>query len=396
MSFSADEWKNVVDELFSSEMKTLITNIAKSKGWEMDSILGSLYASSKPEAEEKTVIDHKTNIISCFKVLIHKVNANDESASAFKTREYSDSIKAISEYDGEIRTMEDIKSILSNYGKKNPEKTLVKIKEILETGTLEAAEKARKDEKVLAVNNLTKVYGIGNKKAVSLYKEYGIFTVESLKKKILELPDILHDKQMIGIKYYDDLNERIPRIEMMAYEKILLDIVEESGLELKLSINGSYRRKMETSGDIDVLISSTHKGIRNKLIEILKTKKIVVETLASGNKKFMGVSIIPGYTKYRHIDIIETKIEEYPFGVLYFTGSGGFNAKMRGMALDKGYSLNEYCLSNKKTKEPITEEEITSKIGKKYFEEEKDIFDFLGIEYVLPECRVNITASKVQ
>jgi DNA polymerase (family 10) len=152
---------------------------------------------------------------------------------------------------------------------------------------------------------------------------------------------------------------------------------------------------MPTSGDIDVLISCINKEARTKFISALKKQGIIVEVLASGSKKFMGISKLQSFEKYRHIDIIESKPEEYAFGILYFTGSGGFNAMMRGIALEKGYSMNEYRLSHKLTKKPLTEEEIFQKLGKNNFEEEIDIFKFIDMEYVLPEKRINITPAKV-
>ena len=109
----------------------------------------------------------------------------------------------------------------------------------------------------------------------------------------------------------------------------------------------------------------------------------------------MGISKLHGYNTYRHIDIIETTLEEYAFGILYFTGSGGFNVQMRKHALTKGYTLNEYCLSHYDTKINVSVEEIQSKIGKSYFETELDIFQFLELEYVEPKDRDNITPSKM-
>ena len=52
----------------------------------------------------------------------------------------------------------------------------------------------------------------------------------------------------------------------------------------------------------------------------------------------------------RHIDIIVTDPKSYPFAVLYFTGSAGFNIKMRQHALQKGYSMSEYGISKKNVK----------------------------------------------
>ena len=112
---------------------------------------------------------------------------------------------------------------------------------------------------------------------------------------------------------------------------------------------------------------------------------IIAEVLASGNKKFMGISKLPHMNHYRHIDIIDTDIDEYPFAQLYFTGSGGFNADMRSIALKKGYSLNEYCISDKNTKIAVTSDKIMEKIGKPNIECEKDIFKFLDMKYVDPK-----------
>jgi len=134
---------------------------------------------------------------------------------------------------------------------------------------------------------------------------------------------------------------------------------------------------------------------RKQFINQLKEKNIIKETLADGNTKFMGISKLPSYPTHRHIDIIETSRDEYPFAVLYFTGSGGFNSYMRSIALSKGYSLNEHCMSYKKDKKCITSSTIFSEIGKPVFEEEKDIFDFLDMKYLLPELRNNITLSKL-
>ena len=121
----------------------------------------------------------------------------------------------------------------------------------------------------------------------------------------------------------------------------------------------------------------------------MKEKGYIKETLADG-KKFMGVIKLPEFTKFRHIDIIETSSECYPFGVLYFTGSGGFNARMRHHALSKGYSLNEYDFTDKLTKKPIKKEIIEKKLEKTTFDTEQDIFKFLDMDYVEPSARISL------
>ena len=69
-----------------------------------------------------------------------------------------------------------------------------------------------------------------------------------------------------------------------------------------------------------------------------------------------------------------TKPQEYPFAVLYFTGSKYFNTLMRQHALDRGLSMNEYSLKDVETKEPVDH----------VFETERDIFDYLEYTYVDP------------
>lgn len=347
-------------------------------------------------AESKTVTDHKINIVRNFKIMINKVMANEEKNATFKIRGYTDALKILNDYEGPITNMDIVIQLFQLAGKKNPKKTLAKIEEIITTGQLASAEAAKSDPKVIAVTNLTKIYGVGNKKALSLCSEFGVTTVQGLKDLYASDSSVINAKQAIGLNYYDDLDERIPRDEMIKYDYILTNIAKKEFPHLELSINGSYKRGLPTSGDIDVLVTSdgNTEQDRKAFIARLKELGIIVETLANGKKKFMGISKIEG-GKNRHIDIIDTTRESYPFGVLYFTGSGGFNARMRGHALKQGYSINEYGISHKKTKKPVSSEEIMEKIGKPMFETEKDIFDFVGMEYVHPTERKGLTLSKV-
>ena len=150
------------------------------------------------------------------------------------------------------------------------------------------------------------------------------------------------------------------------------------------------------SGDIDVLITSSdydEKTIRKLLINNLKEKKIIIDTFSSGDTKFMGICKIPEDQYARHIDIIDTSIDSFPFAQLYFTGSGRFNTIMRQHCLKLGYTLNEHNLSYK-NKTQINSDLIYNKIGKNAFETENDIFKFLDMEYVLPCDRDLYTYGK--
>ena len=138
------------------------------------------------------------------------------------------------------------------------------------------------------------------------------------------------------------------------------------------------RRQKSDSGDIDVLITGSSKAIYDVFIDSLIKSDILIETLARGDTKYMGLAKHKSLSNIaRRIDIMYTTRKEYPYAVLYFTGSADFNPKMRKIALDMGYSLNEHSLTNTTTKEKLDIQ----------FESEKDIFKFLNMDYVEPQNR---------
>ncbi len=341
----------------------------------------------------------KEELIKQINVVIHKTTLDNVKGAPFKIRQYADTIKLLLNYpEDKIVDLSHLTEWFKSNGKKNPTNIISKIESYVKTGYFPMAEDALKDPVVNAVVNLTKIANIGPAKAKELYNKFGIITIQDLRAKYSIQPDIIHDKQKLGLFYHEDLLQRIPRDEMEAYNTALASICSSISKDMLFSINGSFRRGLSSSGDIDVLISGPvgkNKEYRKKFIEELTSKGIIKEILASGNKKFMGIAKLNGYTYHRHIDIIDTEIEQYPFAQLYFTGSGGFNSHMRLVALKKGFSINEYCISYKTTKKPVDVQDIRKKIGKSCFETEQDIFTFIDLEFVKPEERNNATLSKM-
>ena len=94
----------------------------------------------------------------------------------------------------------------------------------------------------------------------------------------------------------------------------------------------------------------------------------------------MGICKLPRHKTNRRLDMIYTDYTNYSFTLLYFTGSGQFNIDMRNHALSLGYSLSEYGLKYSKGKNK-------GNFVEHKFENEKDIFEFLGIKYIKPEDR---------
>jgi len=320
--------------------------------------------------------DYKPIIIEALDTLRKRDVANKEP---FKARAYAKVISELKAHDAPITGYEDVTTI-AGIG----DKISKKIKEILETGELRAAELAKEKYNIAALDLFQNIYGVGPTKATELVTA-GFTTIEQLKDAVKAKPKLLNDKQKIGLKYYDDLLERIPREEMMEHEDILHSRLPHTMEDYTCELVGSFRRQTETSGDIDVLIRIPHDATddetANNLSEyvgVLTDFGYIEEVLALGDKKCMAICRMYG-GKARRLDLLMTHDHEYATALLYFTGSDRFNVAFRQHALNKGYTLNEHALK------PLT---IASK-PPPYFATENDIFRFLGLRYIEPSQRID-------
>jgi DNA polymerase beta len=299
-----------------------------------------------------------------------------QSGEKFSALAYTKAIRELKKLES-IHSLKDIENV-AGVGKKIKEK----IKEILETGELKAAVKAREELSIDIYEDLLKVQGIGPVKAKELIEKHKIKSILELRSK----PELLNDVQIMGLKYYEDSLERIPRNEMMEHEKKIMEMIE---LPFQATIVGSYRRGAESSGDIDVLIKAPEdmkkkeiKEAFEALVKKYQDENYLVDILALGEKKCMGYVKLNKTSKARRIDLLITPEKEYPYAIFYFTGSDSFNVAFRKYALTKGYTLNEHGMKSKS--EDVKEvPEIKT---------EKNIFDFFGLEYKEPKDRKDETS----
>ncbi|XP_076049218.1 DNA polymerase beta-like [Oratosquilla oratoria] len=262
------------------------------------------------------------------------------------------------------------------------DKIAKKIDEFIKTGKLEKLEKIRVDDSSNAINLLTRVTGIGPAKARELF-DSGITTLEDLQKN----KGKLNHHQLIGLKHFDEFEKRIPREEIQEIESKLKSMIIDIDSSYILTICGSYRRGNKTSGDIDVLLthpdvtSETKKKphLLQKVVEALKSKNFVTDTLSLGDAKFMGVCQLDEDHLHRRLDIRLIPKDQYYCGVLYFTGSDLFNKDMRTHALEMGFTLNEYSIR------PVGSTGVPGESLP--VESEKDIFDYIDYPYKEPHER---------
>jgi DNA polymerase/3'-5' exonuclease PolX len=198
-------------------------------------------------------------------------------------------------------------------------------------------------------------------------------------RKLTDIPfDSLTSSQQIGMKYYDDINSTIPRNEIDKISSILDMIIKKFNTEQKCQIRyqicGSYLRGKPTSGDIDIVITEINGNIQ-KLIDplLIHMTGFVEHVLAKGSAKVLcigGLVSVLKQGKRRRIDFELIEPNEWPFATLYFTGSKNFNVHMRGIAKEKGYTLNHKGLFT---------DDLSIGVN-----DEKEIFDFLDMKYVTP------------
>jgi DNA polymerase/3'-5' exonuclease PolX len=287
--------------------------------------------------------------------------------------------------------------------------TTDKINEYIKTGKIKAAENARE---WLAKNkdNLTKdqralkvfggVFNVGEATAKEWLKKYKrehskLTPLEwvrsnknALPKKVKGVWDDrpLSHAQKVGLKYYDDLQKRIPR-HYIDIVQLMIRVVFSRTFgrnSYKMDVAGSYRRGAKDSGDIDIIFTS-RKFDLNEAVTALKKWGIIVDDLSGGTNKskdskhkFTGICHCPsGQWYYFHLDLVYTTEAAWDAALLWFTGSKGFNLTTRAKAKKLGLILNQYGLFR------IDDTTHRNPVALK----EKDILAALGMQYIPPECR---------
>ena len=257
-----------------------------------------------------------------------------------------------------------------------------KIDEFINTGKIELLENFKKNPIVLAHKELTTVFGIGPKKAKDL-----------ISKRILDIADLkraekkglvkLTNSQKVGLKYYEDLQKKIPRKESENIKNLIeKEFKKIYGQPASAKLAGSYYMGKKTSGDIDIVLSIKNinkvDGILQDFVTYLYNNNILLDSLTGSkipsgkSNSYMGI-ITNGKKVARHIDLHIVKDEELPFHMLYFGSGEHFSRMIRKVAKTKGYKLNDKGLFKG--------------IKKVNVKTEKDVFNKLKLNWVPPEKR---------
>jgi len=300
------------------------------------------------------------------------ISKNKNLTIKYKIPVYQKVIQKLETYDKPIYNSDNVKNI-EGIGKSFYDK----IDEIAKTRTLAMYENIIKNKKLdkdlQLKKNLEGIWGIGPKKAKDLVNKKKIKSLNNLIYRQNNNNIKLTEQQKIGLKYYKDLKKKIAREKITEFTKILIKLFPE----FKIYNAGSYRLGKKECGDIDLIITSKiNQSVAKKLFyETLLDKKIMIETLVDGNEK--SIFIVKYKSKIHQMDVVFISEKQLPWYLLYFGSSRDFSKKIRLIASKKGYKLNEKGLFDK-----INGKRINFNPDK-----EEEIFDFLELEYILPQNR---------
>ncbi len=249
-----------------------------------------------------------------------------------------------------------------------------KIEEYLETGKMETHDRLV-EETPPGLVELLLISGLGPKTISRLHKKLGVSSIDELEKaarehRVRRLPRMGATSEANILKAIDRYKKRSSRIPLSVAipiaEEVLAYLKGIEGVE-RLSTAGSFRRGRETVGDIDVLATSSRPG---DVMRAFVKMPMVEDVLVNGSTK---TSVIVNETVQVDLRIVDSR----SFGTVlqYFTGSKDHNVKLRGIALQKGYSLSEYSLTRLSDQKEL------------FFEREEDVYARLGLPYIPPEIR---------
>lgn len=302
-----------------------------------------------------------------------------QGENKFKFLAYRRAGEVLSEWTRDLRanledgTLEDIPGI----GKAIAEK----IRELLETDKLAFYERliAEVPESLVLVMG---VNGVGPKKAKLFWETLGITTLDQL--KAAAEAGKLRDLAGMGLKSEQKILEGIAALSRQtgrmpigkarpAAERVLRRLLALPQAQAG-AIAGSIRRGKLTIGDVDLLIASDDPA---PLMDAFVKSDGVARILGQGLSK-SSVELSIGL----QMDLRVIPRANWGTALQYFTGSKDHNVKLRQIALDKGYSLNEFAFS------PVDSAgNILPDAPKVTFEREEDVYAFLGLPYIAPELR---------
>lgn len=257
-----------------------------------------------------------------------------------------------------------------------------KVLEYIETGEIEELEEERAKLPV-AMDELTSVEGVGPKTVGTLYHELGVENLADLEKvasagEIQELDGFgvkTEENILGGLEFARKARERELLGETRPLADGLLDYLRDQEEIESAEVAGSIRRWRETSGDVDVLVSSVDlEGAVESFTDFERVERVI----ESGENK---ASVVADGIR---VDLRVVVPEEFGSALQYFTGSKAHNIRFRNRALDRDLKVNEYGIFDVSDIEDSSGQRAGERVAG---ETEESMYEALDLAWIPPELR---------
>jgi len=212
--------------------------------------------------------------------------------------------------------------------------------------------------------DLLRIPGLGPKRVKLLYSKLKIKTAADLEKaldagKVTKLKGFgpkMEEKLRAGLGLAQVTERRLLLNEAEIQADAVVNYLKAGGGIREIAVAGSYRRRRETIGDLDILATATSSA---KVMQRFTAYPDVAEIVSKGETR-STVKLAGGL----QVDLRAVEPASYGAALQYFTGSKAHNVELRKIAQDQGYKLNEYGLfKGARRVAGKTEEEIYAKLG---------------------------------
>jgi len=295
-----------------------------------------------------------------------------KDGNRFRIRSYRAAAQTVRNLSRRLEDIADTEDLteLPDIGKS----TAGKIHQILQTGTCERLESLRAElpESLLEIMQVPQM---GPRKTIQLHRELGIDTIEELRhacegqavRKLEGFGEKMEAKILAGIETLEHSRGRFPYREAAEQLKSLTHYLNACGVVRRWEIAGSYRRRKETVGDLDILLTAKD---RPEAVDALVNYDQVDSILNRGEER-VSVVLKGG------LQVDFRFFEESNFGaaLIYFTGSKQHNIKLRQRAQEHDWKLNEYGL--------FKDDDLLA--GRS----EEAVYHRLSLPWIAPELREN-------
>jgi DNA polymerase (family 10) len=308
--------------------------------------------------------DTKQEILDMLRDLAEVTMLEEGDPQSFRVRAYESAAQAITAQANDLGqlTVKELQKI-DGIGKSTAEK----IRELIETGKVAKLEALRQKHPP-AVVALLRIQGLGPKALQRLRAELGVQSIDDLRRVLAEHK--LRTLKGFGEKSEEKLAQSLARLEeqgavgrtpisvaLPLAERIVAHLASLPGVT-HASTCGSLRRFSETIGDVDILVSAPDP---EPVMEALCAMSFVDRVIGRGAAKTSVVT-----RRGTQVDLRVVAANQIGAALLYFTGSKGHNIKLRTRALARGWTLNEYALSEIEGGRVVaseTEEQIYAALG---------------------------------